>query len=61
MKFSEEIRIAQIAIDADLQAIERRHQCFRDVAAAEGTEATARIGIRIVQCICEQCLRIALL
>ena len=44
----EKLRIAQVAIDAGLQAIERRHQRLRHVAAAEGTEAAALVGIGVL-------------
>ena len=51
-------RIAQIAIDAGLQAIERRHERLGHVAAAERPEAAARVGIRALQDAGEQRLRI---
>ena len=38
-------RIAQVAIDAGLQAIERRHERLGHVAPAERPEAAARVGI----------------
>jgi hypothetical protein len=44
LEFRLKIRLMQIAIDTGLQPIERRHQGFRHVTAANGAEAA--LGVR---------------
>jgi hypothetical protein len=49
VKFIEESAVAQVTIDARLQAVERRHQRLRHIAPAERPEAAARVGIFALQ------------
>ena len=57
VKLGEEVAVAQIAIDARLQTIERRHERLGHVAAAERPEAAARVGILALQDVGERRLR----